>query len=144
MSQLKREKSCGAMIVRGNKAEYQVLMIRQNQGHWCFPKGHVENDETEIETAKREVLEETGLEIEILAGFRETTSYRPEPSSLKQVVYFIGKPVGGILKKQEIEVSDLRWVSIIDAFALLTYENDVELLRKLVQYLKINYEEDMI
>ena len=50
-----REKSCGCIIINKNK----VLLIKQTKGHWGFPKGHVEKDETEIETAIREVKEET-------------------------------------------------------------------------------------
>ena len=57
---MNKEKSCGAVIFRRDK-ELQVLIIRQNEGHWCFPKGHVEGDETERETALREVKEETGF-----------------------------------------------------------------------------------
>ena len=54
-----REKSCGCIIINKNK----VLLIKQTKGHWGFPKGHVEKDETEIETAIREVKEETGLDV---------------------------------------------------------------------------------
>ena len=52
-----REKSCGCIIINKNK----VLLIKQTKGHWGFPKGHVEKDETEIETAIREVKEETNI-----------------------------------------------------------------------------------
>ena len=41
-----REKSCGCIIINKNK----VLLIKQTKGHWGFPKGHIEKDETEIET----------------------------------------------------------------------------------------------
>ena len=47
---MEKEKSCGAVIFRKQKSELEVLIIRQNEGHWCFPKGHVEGKETEQET----------------------------------------------------------------------------------------------
>ena len=42
---MEKEKSCGAVIFRKQK-ELEVLIVRQNEGHWCFPKGHVEKGET--------------------------------------------------------------------------------------------------
>ena len=46
------------------------------QGHWDFPKGHVDKGETEIETATRELEEETGIKkIILLDNFRKTINY---------------------------------------------------------------------
>ena len=56
MNNLKKEKSCGCIIIENDK----VLLIQQTKGHWGFPKGHVEAFETESETAIREVKEELG------------------------------------------------------------------------------------
>ena len=58
---MKYEKSCGCIVFNEKK---QILLVHQNAGHWGMPKGHVENDETEIQTAKREVKEETNLDVE--------------------------------------------------------------------------------
>ena len=52
--ELKKEKSCGCVIIENNKV---LLILQQNDAYWGFPKGHVENGETEIQTAKREVKE---------------------------------------------------------------------------------------
>ena len=60
---MKFEKSCGAIIVRKNDDTFETLLIKMVKGHWSFPKGHVENDETEVETALREIKEETNLDI---------------------------------------------------------------------------------
>lgn len=56
---MKKEKSAGAVIINDKK----VLLLHYSSGHWDFPKGHIEKGETELETAKREVKEETGLDI---------------------------------------------------------------------------------
>ena len=45
-------------------------MVKQLLGHWGFPKGHIEKDETEYETALREVKEETNIDARIIDGFR--------------------------------------------------------------------------
>ena len=130
---IKKEKSCGAVIFR-RKKDIEVLIIRQNQGHWCFPKGHVEGDESEQETAKREVKEETGLKIRFLFGFREETNYSPSPGISKDVVYFAAEEDGGRLKKQKSEVAEILWLPLHEASALLTYENDRQLFNKAYRF----------
>lgn len=131
-----KEKSCGAVIVKEEKSRYYTLIIRQTQGHWCFPKGHVEGDETEHETAYREIREETGIDVHFIDGFRETTHYSPYEGVEKKVVYFLARPEGGSEVLQEDEVVEMRWVNLVDAGALLTYRNDAALLKKAVRFLR--------
>ena len=68
---MKYEKSCGAIIIKDNR----VLLIKQNIGFYGFPKGHVEDGETEEETAIREVKEETNLDITINKKYRYEIEY---------------------------------------------------------------------
>ena len=64
---MKREKSCGALVIRKNGEQYDLVLLRHRfGGHWSFPKGHVEDGEHENETALREVKEETGLDAEAI------------------------------------------------------------------------------
>ncbi|MCR5229946.1 MAG: NUDIX domain-containing protein [Solobacterium sp.] len=133
-----KEKSCGAILCKIEDGDIYTLVIRHNAGHWGFPKGHSEENETERETAIREVEEETGIKIRFVNGFREETHYSPRPGVYKDVVYFIGEPTGGKEQVQEEEVSEMRWVRLYDAAALLTYDNDSQLLKKAVRFLKIN------
>ncbi len=129
------EKSCGAVVFR-QSPELEVLIIRQNQGHWCFPKGHAEGSEDETETARREVKEETGLDIRFLGGFREETHYSPREGVEKDVVWFLASPASNLLKRQEDEVSEIMWANRLDAAALLTYDNDRQLFRKAVRFIR--------
>ena len=58
------EKSCGAIVYRKYHGNLEILLIKHvNSGHWSFPKGHVEAGETEVETALREIKEETGIDV---------------------------------------------------------------------------------
>ena len=123
-----REKCCGCIIIKENK----VLLIKQNEGHWGFPKGHVEENETEIETATREVKEETNLDVEVDSNKRYTTEYVTNAGKLKQVVFFIAKCIGGEIKAQECEVSEIRWVEFEKAIKLITYDNTRELFEKAI------------
>jgi 8-oxo-dGTP pyrophosphatase MutT (NUDIX family) len=69
------EKSCGAVVFQKVDGEIRYLLISSLEGIYGFPKGHMEGNETEIETALREVKEETNLDIELIAGFRTSTEY---------------------------------------------------------------------
>ena len=124
-----REKSCGCIIINKNK----VLLIKQTKGHW----GHVEKDETEIETAIREVKEETNLDVEIDANKRYTMEYVTDKGTLKQVVLFIAKCTGGEIKAQECEVNDIKWLDFDEAMQTITYDNTRELFKKILKERKI-------
>lgn len=66
----RKEKSCGAIAFTRNSNQIMYILVKDKKGFWGFPKGHVEKNETEVQTAKREVYEETGLDVEFLNGFR--------------------------------------------------------------------------
>ena len=68
-----KEKSCGCIIIENKK----VLLVQQKKGRWGFPKGHVENNETEKETALREVKEETNNKI------KKNKKINPKKSKIK-------------------------------------------------------------
>lgn len=123
---MKYEKSCGAVVLDGNK----VLVLQQTAGHWGFPKGHVEENETEVETAKREIKEETGIDVEINSEYRYTEKYSPAEGIEKEVIYFIANKIGGTIKPQEEEVIQIEWLSYEEALEKLTYLNSKEILQK--------------
>lgn len=133
---MKKEKSCGAVVYKIENGEKMFLIEHMKMGHYSLPKGHVEEDETEIETAKREILEETSLEVLIDSSFREVITYSPREDSIKDVVYFIGKIIGGTMKNQESEVSEIYFLKFNKALDLLTYENDKNVLKKANDYIK--------
>ena len=132
---MKKEKSCGAVVYRQGETGVEVLMIKhKNGGHWAFPKGHVEKKETEPETALREIKEETGLKVELDTGFREMVTYSPKPNVMKDVIYFAAELAGGDAKMQAEEVTDMRWAAPDDAAALITYDNDRDVLARYRAY----------
>jgi 8-oxo-dGTP pyrophosphatase MutT (NUDIX family) len=130
------EKSCGAVVYRKYHGNTEVLLVKHvKSGYWSFPKGHVEGDETESETAAREIMEETGVDVFIDTGFRETVTYSLRRDTKKTVVYFVarakrikGKNVD--LIPQGDEISELRWVEIDKAAAFLAFENDRAIISK--------------
>lgn len=130
---MKYEKSCGAVIFDNDK----VLVLKQVQGHWGFPKGHVENNETEIETAIREIKEETNLDVEINEKFRYVETYSPKENVTKDVVFFVAKKIGGDVKPQEEEVSEIKWVSPKEALEIVSYESSKIVMEKIINDLGI-------
>lgn len=126
---MKYEKSCGAVIFDEDK----VLVIQQVKGHWGFPKGHVEDGETEVQTAIREIKEETNLDVEIDETHRYVERYSPEEGVEKDVIFFIAKKIGGEVKVQEEEVKDTEWLLPKDAMERLTYETSKVILKKVMK-----------
>jgi 8-oxo-dGTP pyrophosphatase MutT (NUDIX family) len=125
------EKSCGAIVYRKFHGNTEILLIKHvNSGHWSFPKGHVEEGETEEETALREVKEETGIDILVDTSFRETVQYYPRKDTQKIVVYFLGKARNYDFVPPEEEIAAIKWVEIGNAAAMLTYENDKTIVAK--------------
>lgn len=133
---MKFEKSCGAIIVRKNNDVFETLLIKMVKGHWSFPKGHVENDETEVETALREIKEETNLDVIIDTRFREITTYSPCPGVLKDVIFFIAMAKTNDVVVQEAEVESAMWVELNEAIDIVTFECDRQILKKAIKYVE--------
>lgn len=135
---MKKEKSCGAVIYKYENSKLYILLLKHNQGHWSFSKGHVENEETEKETALREIKEETNLDVCIDNNFRYITTYSPKENTIKDVVYFVATPLNDDIKIQEKEISEISWYSAIEALDKITYDNDKQVLKKTIEYLNKN------
>ena len=129
MKNSKKEKSCGCIIIESGK----VLLIKQNDGQWGFPKGHVEPGETEIQTAIREVKEETNIDVKINDKKRYTMEYITDKGVFKQVVLFIAKKISGNEKNQESEIQSIKWMSYDEAIKIITYDNTRELFKKVLK-----------
>ncbi len=136
------EKSCGAVVyfIDENSDEERYLVIKHvNGGHWAFAKGHVEEGESESETALREIEEETNIrEVKLDTNFRESTQYSPEKDIIKEVIYFIAETSQDQalkVEKQEAELLDFAWLPFEEAQEKLTYENDIKILEQAHSYL---------
>ena len=136
-STMKSEKSCGAIVLSPDNTNRKVLLIKhENGGHWAFPKGHVEEGETEVETALREIKEETGLSTDLSTAFRKSVSYSPAPSIIKEVVYFIAFAHTETIEKQDAEVTDFAWMPFNEALQAITYDNDKSILQSAIDFIE--------
>jgi 8-oxo-dGTP pyrophosphatase MutT (NUDIX family) len=116
MDQVKPDlKSCGFLVFREKPKKSFLLM--QHPDRWDLPKGHVDDGETELQTALRELQEETGIEagdIEIDPDFRfslkYTVRYKRSGNQLrhKELVVFLAS----LIRPVELVVSehdDYKW-----------------------------------
>ncbi len=117
-------KSCGAVIYRRViRRPFFLLVQHQNGGHWSFPKGHVAEEESEMDTARREIAEETGLRVSFRRGFYERIYYLTSKARRKEVVYFLSRVRRPRVRRQAGEIASARWLSYRRARERLTYEN---------------------
>ncbi len=133
---MKKEKSCGALVVRRIGEEPEILLIKHRGGHWAFPKGHVEAGETEEQTAVREVCEETGLTVKLDTRYREMVTFSPAPRTMKDVIYFAATVISGVETPQLSEVSNVLWVPFSKATRYITYDNDCRLFEKMIAFVQ--------
>ena len=142
-----KEKSAGAIIYRKEDGVNHYLLLhyapseKGKRGQWGFAKGHVEKGETEEQTARREIFEETGIkDLKIIPGFKESEKYffrqvyglqgearKKAPWVFKLVIFFLAET-----KTKEIKISDEHigfiWLPIEDAIKKTTFKNSKKLL----------------
>lgn len=126
---MRKEKSAGAVIASfdGETPLYLLLhspsSVRTKKDFWYFPKGRIEQGESEMQAAFREIREETGLsDVDLLPGFQEESHYyfQAEGDKVsKTVVFFIGTT-----QKKDVRIS-----SEHSGFIWLPYEKALKTLR---------------
>jgi len=90
----------------------QILLTKREDFEvWCLPGGHVDPDESMVEAAVREVVEETGLDVQLtrLVG---VYSIPKAKAWVNLIILFIGEVIGGELKIQEGEVLDITYFPV--------------------------------
>lgn len=139
------EKSAGIVIFKKEKGKIVYLFLRypgtrrNGNSYWDFPKGHINKGEKIIDTAKREIREETGLaDVQFVDGFKETIKYFfkfKEENILKFATFFLAEA-----KTKEVKISSehigFSWFSFEEALPKIAFKNTKDVLAKADNFLK--------
>lgn len=135
---MKHIKSAGIITYFIENKEPVYLLLQHTAGHWDFPKGTMEPEETKEETATRELFEETGLIVDLDTGFEAISEYSythfQHGIMPKTVYYFVGQA-----HTQEIllshEHTHYAWLSYTQALEKITHDRSKAILQEAHKYL---------
>ena len=133
----RRTKSAGGGVVN---PEGKVLVVNQNGDSWSLPKGHIDDGETALQAAKREVAEESGVKDLILVKslltyerFRIGLRGGDDKSEMKEIEMFLFRTnYVGDLKPSDPNNPEARWVEKEQVADLLTHPKDKEFFQKVI------------
>lgn len=136
-----REISAGAVVFYLNDV-IKYLLLHYEAGHWDFPKGAIEAGESEIDTVKREIWEETGIEdMEIIPGFKKTIHYFYRKSKQlvrKTVIFYLARSLTREVTLSYEHVGYV-WLDYEKAMKKLTFKTARNTLKEAHEFLINNY-----
>jgi 8-oxo-dGTP pyrophosphatase MutT (NUDIX family) len=135
-----KETSCGAVVYKMTQDGVPIFLLvnSRRSNRWGFPKGHIENGESETETAKREIFEETGIKnVKFVENFRQEDVYLingvlDETKGRlveKHSVYFLALALEDALDFDKNEISKVEWADIKKAQEFLSFANQKKSIR---------------
>jgi 8-oxo-dGTP pyrophosphatase MutT (NUDIX family) len=138
---VRRAESFGGVVVKNEDGRHEVVLIRtrnlKGKEVWTLPKGTPEQGETPEETALREVVEETGIEVEIIEPLEDITYWfvvaDEQTRYRKTVHYFLMRAIGGDPSRHDNEVEEVRFVHLDEAIRHVTYPSDKKVLKRLAE-----------
>jgi len=127
--------SGGAVISIRDGVAYVAMIATRGKTRWGLPKGAVSEGETSEQAALREVLEETGLEADIVKPLDTIEYFFRAGDTLirKRVDFYLMRYVGGELTPQLSEVDDVEWVEISVAVGRASFDSERKLLESVLQ-----------
>jgi len=132
------ETSCGAVVFTRN-AEIKYLLLHYEAGHWDFVKGNIEPNETEEETVRRELKEETGItQATFIKNFRETIKYfyKAEGKTISKRVTLYLIETSETRVNLSFEHVGYEWLNYQQALERLTFKTAKQVLNKAQNHLK--------
>jgi 8-oxo-dGTP pyrophosphatase MutT (NUDIX family) len=128
--------SAGGVVIRFHGSQPQLVVGSRRRERdsrtWTLPKGTPNAGESIEQTALREVAEETGLEVRIVAPLDSIEYWFVVAGTRyhKTVHYFVMEPTGGDLAQHDHEFEEVRWIGFAEAESILTFETERALVAK--------------
>ena len=138
---MKNDYSCGIIPYRVVDGRREFLLVQHLAGHWAFPKGHPDDGESPLDTARRELLEETGIEAKDAVAspaFEENYKFtkRSGKKVRKRVTYYLCEVASdAAVSVQEEEIADHCWGDAVCTRQQITFEEGRALFDEVSAYL---------
>lgn len=111
----------------------EVLLIRQRDGNWVFPKGHIDPGEDPVSAAVREVEEEAGIEASCPEPHKSwTTEYVNPRGERRHITWFRLITAADEPVMREAQFPEGRFVAGDEALGLLGFREDRSLLERVL------------
>ena len=130
--------SAGGVVYRKTGEEIEVLLCGDlNPETWRLPKGTPDLGEKWEETAVREVIEETGLQVAIEEPLRSIKYWFSADGvrNHKTVHFYLMRAVGGSTDNHDREFDVVRWFKAEDVVKTLTYRSEVDVVQEALEIL---------
>ena len=135
---MNHERACGAVVYTKKNNEILYLIVKSIKGDYGFPKGHAENDESDIQTASREILEETGVNVNFINDFKFESEYHPDGDQniLKHLILFLAYFENQEISTQKEELLSADLMNFQSALNVLKFDNLKNALRQADDFIK--------
>ena len=124
-----REFSAGGVVVRRMQGRPYLAVVRVRDQILALPKGHPDGDESAEEAARREVREETGLDVEVVERLGDVKYWyvRGGERVMKIVAFFLFRYRSGSVDDHDHEVEEALWIPLEEAPTRLAYKGEREM-----------------
>ncbi len=127
---MKKTLSAGGVVLN---LKGEVLVVSQHGTSWSLPKGHLDEGESELEAAQREIREESGVtKLKLIKKLQTYERYKigrdggEDPSELKSIAMFLFSTDESELRPTDPTNPEAIWVKPSQVASILTHPKDKE------------------